>query len=270
MNKYNAAVLKQFSIVYISEDEIIENKLEMIKILFKNVVSLRDFSEVKKFDREFFIQFDMVLVETNQILEYEEDLFKSIRNICKKIPIVLLTNSIDKKVLDVSLDYYITGHLLRPLKMQELSKQAFVRIQRYHRKENMKNSLKYFSNQYEPLKNGVKKLTEQLEYKTSKIEFYEKLHNEFLNSIKIDKLGMIQSISNSLISKFDEKIIGTNINRIFKTPAKIQKALLISLKERKTVSEVDVILFLDGQKEEKINVMPYFEKEGSYFFYIFI
>ena len=63
----------------------------MIKILFKNVVSLRDFSEVKKFDREFFIQFDMVLVETNQILEYEEDLFKSIRNICKKIPIVLLT-----------------------------------------------------------------------------------------------------------------------------------------------------------------------------------
>lgn len=270
MNKYNAAVLKQFSIVYISEDEIIENKLEMIKILFKNVISIRDFSEIKNLNREFFIQLDMVLVETNQIGEYEEELFKSIRTICKKIPIVLLTNSIDKKVLDISLDYFITGHLLRPLKIQELSKQAFVRIQRYHRRENMKNSLKYFTNQYEPLKNEVKKLNEINEYKASKIEFYEKLHNEFLNSIKIDKLGNIESISSSLADKFNEEIIGSNINKIFKTPAKIQKAFLVSLKERKTISEIDKIFFIDEEKEKKINIMPYFEKDGSYYFYIFI
>lgn len=269
--KYNAALLNQFTIVYISEDELVENKTNMIKILFQEVFSIRDYSQIDDSYKTYFDDKDMILLEANSLEEKETKLLEIIRSFNRKIPIVLLTNEINKEVLDYSLDFNISGFLLRPLKIQDLTKQALVRIQKYHRRINTKKSLQTLSSQIKPLSDEISTLKKQNEYQNTKIDFYEKLHKDFLSSLKIDKSGNIKSISGELVNKFDANLIGENINKIFKTPSKIQKAFLISLKERKLTKELDIVKFKDYEKEYTINIMPFFENknDGEYFFYIF-
>lgn len=269
--KHNAAILKQFTLVYISEDELVENKTIMIKVLFKEVFSIRDYTQIDDSYKTYFDDKDMILFESNSLEDKEIKLLERIRNFNSKVPIILLTNEIDKEVLDHSLDFNISGFLLRPLKVQDLTKQAIVRIQKYHKRINSKKSIDTLSTQIEPLNDEITILKKLNEYQNTKIDFYEKLHKDFLSSLKIDKSGNIKSISGELVNKFDTNLIGENINKIFKTPSKIQKVFLISLKDRKLTKEVDMVKFKDYEKEYTINIMPFFENknDGNYFFYIF-
>lgn len=269
--KYNAAILKQFSVIYINKNRSIDLNISAVEVMFKKIFIIEDYLKI---DENMLKDIDLIFFEVDELWQDEIVLLDRIKHFDKKLPVVLITPQIDKKVLDYSLEFNITNYLIKPVKVQELLKKSFYTIQKYHRKLNMKNSIKILSSKIEPLNSEVKKLRALCNYQEGKIDFYETIHEEFLNSIKVDKKGLIISLSKNLEKMLQSNILGLDISKIFQTPSKIQKAFLVALKDRKLVVEKDILLIFDNLEEKEIKIMPFFEKnsedENSYFFYIFI
>lgn len=272
MENFNAAILKKFSIVYVTRDELIDNKSEMIKSIFDKVLVVQEYKIFLNHLRQTLEKVDLILFEKNILDEDDKNLLKQIRLINKKIPIVWITNEITKSTLEINLNFNLTRNLLRPVRIQELAKTAFYTIQKYHREVNMKNSLKLLSLNMEPLLKDNKKLKKNIAYYEEKINFYESLHNDFLNSFKIDKTGKVISTSAGIKKLAVIDLIGIDISKLFKNPSKIQKALLFSLKSKSLVSENDFILYEKEQIEKRITIMPHFQNnyDDDYCFYIFL
>lgn len=266
--KYNINLLKKYSVLYVNTQKYDEVLLKPFKELFKHIIIANDIEKATLIYEKLFLRLDLIIYESDELLE-NSDFLSFLKSRNEKLPTIIVTNNLDNSLLNHLIQFNISAFLLKPLKVQDLSKMAAIKIQEFHKKNEVAKSLISLKKELDLTNSKIELLSNEYKNKANQLDFYEYLHNKFLSFIRINKVGLISHLSQDLKYKFDDlqnefdkDIKSKNISEIFETPIKIQKALISSLKER-TIIEVDDFILFKNKEEKRVIVVPNFDEKTN-------
>lgn len=266
--KYNINLLKKYSVLYVNTQKYDEVLLKPFKELFKHIIIANDIKKATLIYEKLFSRLDLIIYESDELLE-NSDFLSFLKSRNEKLPTIIVTNNLDNSLLNHLIQFNISAFLLKPLKVQDLSKMAAIKIQEFHKKNEVAKSLISLKKELDLTNSKMELLSNKYKNKANQLDFYEYLHNKFLSFIRINKVGLISHLSQDLKHKFDDlqnefdkDIKSKNISEIFETPIKIQKALISSLKER-TIIEVDDFILFKNKEEKRVIVVPNFDEKTN-------
>lgn len=261
----NINLLKTFIMLYVNQNISSSVNKEILNQFLKEAFVVDNYlNGINIFESN---KVDIIIFEIDSLDLEEVEFLETIRLKNKTIPIIVIVSEINKKMLNLSLELSITMFLLKPLKIQELCRAALFHIQKYKRKEKMRLSVKTLGDYAMQLKHDNEEMAELNQYLLGKIKFNEQLHTKYLNHLRVNKNGQIDSFSGPLFrSIINGEIIGMGLNKLFIETSLLQKAMLVSIKERK-IQSIEKITLTISEFEHIVIIVPNFDKKHLFYGY---
>ncbi|MEA2050177.1 MAG: response regulator [Campylobacterota bacterium] len=277
--KLNTKELKTISILYVEDDEVImKQSLALFEKIFKKVYSATNGLDGIKIFEENQDSIDIVVTDINMPKLNGLDMVKKINEIVPSLPVILTTAYTDSKHLLNAIDLNVDKYISKPIQIRELTVSIVNLVAQYRKSKNLESLAKDL---YLKTTNNDKKtkvLKSELDIKTAKVNYYETIIDNFVFSLKTDKMGNIEEVSNKFLNFFDydkKDILSKNINNLRCDSCEdesFQKLMLKAIHTKKTILSTHTFITNENIKVNfNVAMTPIYASSGlveSYTFYL--
>ncbi|AXX87936.1 response regulator [Malaciobacter marinus] len=261
--------LKQVTVLYVEDDEVIRAQtLSVFEKIFKKVYVGKDGHQGINLFNNHQDELDVIVTDLNMPKMTGLELAEEVHKVSKYIPVIFTTAFTDEESLIKAITLNIDSYVTKPLKIQDLTATILKSVKNSKENRNLYKTTKALANEMLSTKKDYGQLKDNCELLEKEVSFYKFLAEHFIASIKLDKFGIIENISNQFSNIYKYSLMDLKnkpINSITPNAANIQKKMLEALKVKEAVGFNEKFITADNEELEFHNILyPLYENKDNY------
>ncbi len=261
--------LKKIIILYVEDDDIIRTQtLSLFEKIFKKVYSASNGEEGIKLFTEHMQSLDVIVTDLNMPRMSGMEMAEEIHKVSKYIPVIFTTAYTDEAFLLKAISLNIDSYVTKPLKIKELTATILTSVKKYKESRNLYKTTKALASEMITTRKDYDELKEDYDFLQKEVNFYKFLSEHFISSVKLDKFGMIEKISNQFSNIYKYTIIELKnkpLSAITSNHANLQKKMLEAVKKKEAVGFNEKFITADNQELNFHNILyPLYENKDEY------
>ncbi|AXH10447.1 hypothetical protein CP960_12140 [Malaciobacter halophilus] len=261
--------LKQITVLYVEDDNVIRAQtLSVFEKIFKKVYVGKDGKQGVNLFYNHKDELDVIVTDLNMPKMSGLELAEEVHKVSKYIPVIFTTAYTDEEFLIKAISLNIDSYVTKPLKIKELTTTILESVKKYKESRNLYKTTKALANEMLSTKKDYDELKDSCDLLEREVSFYKFLAEHFISSIRLDKFGIIEEVSNQFTNIYKYSIMDLKnkpINAISGNAANIQKKMLESLKRKEAVGFNEKFITADNEELEFHNILyPLYENKDEY------
>lgn len=261
--------LKKITILYVEDDDTIRTQtLSLFEKIFKKVYSASNGEEGINLFTKYMQELDVIVTDLNMPKMSGMEMAEEIHKVSKYIPVIFTTAYTDEEFLLKAISLNIDSYVTKPLKIKELTATILTSVQKYKESRSLYKTTKALANEMITTRKDYDELKEGYDFLQKEVNFYKFLAEHFISSVKLDRFGMIEKISNQFSNIYKYTIIELKnkpLSAITSNHANLQKKMLEAVKKKEAVGFNEKFITADNQELNFHNILyPLYENKDEY------